>query len=126
MQKKINATTPGKLPNGRLRIKYFIDFREDYRVYPFNVLDIISDMAIPSSKEKAYWAYLIFLDQLISHAESLEGLEKFITPRGEEIDWDLNKREEGARKKVKEYMIDIEMLKKGWLGLIPQRFGVQK
>ena len=111
MQKKINEITPEKLPNGRIKIKYFVDFREDYWVYPFNVLDVISGMGSTSSKEKAYFAYLTFLDQLIIYAESLEGLQKFMKPRGEEVNWDLSKREEEGRKMIKEYVINIEMLK---------------
>ena len=102
MQKKINEITPEKLPNGRIKINYFVDFREDYWVYPFNVLDVISGMGSTSSKEKAYFAYLTFLDQLIIYAESLEGLQKFMKPRGEEVNWDLSKREEEGRKMIKE------------------------
>ena len=100
IQKKINATTPGKLPNGKIKYKHLVVFREDHWVIPFNVLDLIEEMSSASSKQKAYYALLIVLDQLITYTESPEGLKKFMIPKGDEVNWSQRRQEDQARKKV--------------------------
>ena len=112
IQATTNSQDDKKLPNGKIKYRYFVDFREDTWIYPFNILPLLETVESPHTKAKMYSVYLVFLDQIAKEAESREGQIKFSVPRGEEEKlWSKAVQEEKGRERSKAFVQDIDSLK---------------
>ena len=100
IQKERNLLFPGLLPNGKIKYKYWIDFREAHYIAPMNVMHLIDEFKSASVKCKMYGSYRKFLSQISKYAESQECLSYLSKPRNEEEhSWTPARRIEEAQRK---------------------------
>ena len=108
IQKERNMLFPGLLPNGRIKYRYWIDFREPHYIAPMNVMHLIDEFKSASVKCKLYGTYRKFLIQVSKYAESQKCLSELSKPRGdEELGWTPKKRMEEAQRMQFKIMDDI-------------------
>ena len=106
LQAEINVLFPGKLPEGRLKYRYFLDFREQHWIHPINVLHLIEKYVSPSAKSKMYSAINTVYDEILNYVELPAGMAQFMKPQSNEAI-----SEDEARKRIKEFITDVKILR---------------